>query len=795
MKSNIVPRVALLVGQMLLMGILAGCGRNTATSPSNGTPPAIDTESNQEVPADKVTEENENVPGGTPQGESSTYERDVTDGARPTPGNFPFHITLDGIDFQNTAGGTEVNHGTSRSTAYYFLRDRSKSVHEVCGNDHYSSAMKDIPNLIFTFLKEDPTLLGHDIYVGLGTFPNKQNDPPTVLELLAPTKVDQLSIDEWSQALDNTWNSSFTDDYDAAVFKDSITETVNKLAGVAADKKILVVFGDSMLDYPGGATEWNTLMPTPDGISPLTSLLNNNTPANTDDVELHYVQYDCLPDHTTRQAIRENFWLNGISNWQKLQGAKDRVDINQIDDEPLKVNDLIFIYGWKWYSSSIHQERVRANITSSLPPTWHIPSLLTNLLGSFLPTLHNSNENLWQLYRFYVESDEKNIEIPVPGYADKVTIHMLGFDSKWCVKSNPRYGNVACSSGERIGSSLVNKTFEISLDPPSSSCEGTMITLAPADDQSSKLKYPALVWWEIEPMSFPSIVGDISGVYYQSENDQEVFARSRTSIDLDMEWYGNHTPKTIEFLNHCYQVAIVPSGTTPDMSQGEYTLPRTVPFSFDPDIDPTLGFDLTFDVVVSRKINVPNFTDYPYTGDRTVVLSGSEVGLPVVHFLFTPTLDEPAELKVDGNDIVYTIPVNFTSLNYYPDEQAPVSPLIYLLRKNGVKSNDEECQAKPMSENEITLDEDRWQKKSLREGTGEKHLLNESIIEPGNSSQAFKINLVRNEIGECGYERLLITWENDAYPPIVCHLDKSQCEQIAPFNESEEHMVTTDDKD
>ena len=319
-----------------------------------------------------------------------------------------------------------------------------------------------------------------------------------------------------------------------------------------------------------------------------------------------------------------------------------------------------------------------------------------------------------------------------------------------------------------------------------------MITLAPVDDQSSELKYPALVWWEIEPMSFPSIVGDISGDYYQSENDQEVFARSRTSIDLDMEWYGNYTPEIIEFLNHCYQVAIVPSGTTPDMSQGEYTLPRIVPFSFDPDIDPTLGFALTFDVIVSRKINVPNFTDYPYAGDRTVILSGSEVGLPVVHFLFTPTLGEPAEFELNGNDIVYTIPVNYMSLNYYPDEQTPVSPLIYLLRKNGVKSNDEECQAKPRPEDEITLDEDRWQMKSLREGTGEEHLLNEPIIEPGSSSQAFNIHLVRNEVGECGYERLLIAWENDTYPPIVCHLEKNQCEQIAPFNES---MVTTDGKD
>ncbi|HRN99767.1 MAG TPA: hypothetical protein PLA69_10750, partial [Flavobacterium sp.] len=83
MKSNIVPRVALLVGQMLLMGMLAGCGRNTTTSPSNVTPPVIDTEDNREVSTGTVVEENEDVLGDTPQGASSTYELVVTDGSRP----------------------------------------------------------------------------------------------------------------------------------------------------------------------------------------------------------------------------------------------------------------------------------------------------------------------------------------------------------------------------------------------------------------------------------------------------------------------------------------------------------------------------------------------------------------------------------------------------------------------------------------------------------------------------------------------------------------------------------------
>lgn len=791
MSAKDALRVMVVVG----LALLAGCRGNKPTpipepSPTVMVDDGTSMPEHGEITPTQVAEpEREGDLGGV-SGPASVAE------VIHTPSSYQLRVEVDGAGFRHDSGEDLME---GRSIAYYFLRDRSRSVYEICGEDLYASSMKEIPDLLFTFLKTDTYFSGADIFVGLGNFPRDGKNAPTLMETQPLTKVEDIKLETWEKKLDSTWDSTFNVSYDAAVFMDSVKEAVDNLRMVSAESRKLIIFGDSLLDFPGGEREWEALMPRSDGTSLLTLILQNNNDDPSDDIELHYVQYDCLPDASTRSVIRDEFWRNGISNWQKLQSPEDRHDIDQIDDDPLIINDLIRVYGWKWYASSVHEERVWANLEPTQPPMWQVSLLLRGLLDTLLPSFNAQFGNLWQLQRYFgdtgtpssdASSDTNSVEVrvPVPGYATGVTIHMLSFDDVWRI-ARGRYtlnGDPSTIVGPR---GLKYTTYYLILDKLDEMCEGTTILLAPSDPSATASKYPVLVWWEIKSAPIPPLVVELQEVSSLPESAPSVTVPLRTYLDLDWYWEKPGDPSSggAAFVDEtladaCYLVDITHHNRLFEISDKEDSTAR-LSLKLDPLANsPAEGLDLMFDIVVERKVNVSNFTSKSIeTTERQVVASSGDGTLPIVRFEFAPTL-EGSSAKLDNSNpsyISYDIPVHYMSSAYYPAGSAPGQPVYYFLRRDNDSNSVEGCVAPTMGDDiRFELDGEVWASKKLKPGTGGKLVKDVGLDRRGD---LIKITLIKKAIDKCGYVYLLIDWGDDAFTPISCDLRNGSCQQPPQF--------------
>ena len=153
MKVKGLSRAVLTVGWAFLMGVMVGSGGNTQTLPMSdlGSMAAKNVmETNEEGSAEALEIEEEGVLVEATRVTTTPSEPLGTGAEGVTLGNYPINISLDGIELSSRP---DNNADEAKSVAYYFLRDRSRTVYEICGQGHYTSAMKDIPDFIFTLFK------------------------------------------------------------------------------------------------------------------------------------------------------------------------------------------------------------------------------------------------------------------------------------------------------------------------------------------------------------------------------------------------------------------------------------------------------------------------------------------------------------------------------------------------------------------------------------------------------------------------------------------------------------------
>lgn len=670
-------------------------------------------------------------------------------------------------------------------TAILFLRDRSQSVYEVCG-DRFATAMKPIPNYIYHYLANNPALTAGNIQIGLGTFPqfelprvegSQAPQEPAVVMLATLTPVDQIDPAAWQATIDQAWDGQWRNN---AQFLLALEEGITALKASGATRLRLVVFSDSVLDYykaDAQQREWSDAAADSDGNGPAHDHLTEMLKASG--VELHYVLYDCLPRGETEDPLVKSFWAN-LDKWP------DSIDgFQAADDVPLAAEKQVKVYGWRRYTeepASIWPELTAA--TDGFPPANRLGPIVTGLLDGLLPVAGADAALLWQrqwLLAGSADAPAGTIELPIPGYARDVTIKILGLNDDWCLEPGDRHvGSCPNPNGDRF----VQELF-VRLNPPGAGCDGALLTLTLVGPDPRP--YPTFVWWEIGKVSRSSLVATLDNVV-AGPGGQGWWVESQPSLTVTFDWSPQADGDSLTFLNNCYRPEIVaPAAGASPAAPGLYE--PLWPFVYKLTFDPAQrNFVNSLTLGVSRVLSVPGVPPEPLPTPLPV----SAPPLKGITFRYHPTLQPSDRARFvcqdanGSNSCQVTLDLLYTTADYYDNGQAR-QPGIYLLADSEA-TPEADCKQKP-SPPDVTFtgpnadgEVRTWAALDLlADGVAETDLTvnGQGFSYTSPSPSTGEGGFVRDQVDKCGYTFLLLTWDDGEQ--VYCPLWEGACVQENKF--------------
>lgn len=721
------------------------------------------------------------LPGPTVAPTAPPYTPPAPVTPTPQPGALAFEVRWDATTTPEADGADSLE-----STAILILKDRSKSMEELCRDGLTKTTLREIPEFLYAYLARDSYLEGTDIFLGIGAFPNIDHNPdgtedandsldPYLSDYSLRTVSEMSELDTsgsvyWLERIGEVWEGETKD---GQVLLDTIEKSVTALVETHAANKHLVIIGDSLLDY-NGQSEWGALLGMADDSrspDPLTRLLSDNA------VYLHYVLPDCLPQ-LGRNLVAPEELLENLKEWNRISGY----DLESA--APFTEGKYVKVYG--------HEELVLHFVKSdSSPPLsleGKIQQLIGNLIPSYLPPL-TSGELVHQSRALILPGEGADtFSLPVPGYAEAVNVQVISLDRNLQLEAPER----ATASASPLSDPQLPyiTTYRIDLTSPLEDCKDWRLVFGRSPDVLT------IVSWEIVSSDLTSVSGTLRNDVDPTMPGAQILSSthvegtlSRDSISFDGD---------SDFLD-CYSFAVRSEGddVAPTLVEWHSEADFSVPY--DPQQVKDNQFTLDLEVLKFRSLGSPDEPEAPDSevSDRlfitdasgrtfepigpavAIILEDTE-GSPDATFKFQPDLLTSAKECSEGGEddrCELRIEVQFLNREFYLGKYPlSPSPSFYLLAD---KKTDQCKDANPPSRLFRKLDDGSgWFALDLGNDLSEIA----EIRLPTPETPAFVLAFDNTRANQCDYTYLVAHWAGEPeWNQIECQLADGDCSQNAQF--------------